>query len=202
MQEVINGHRRNALGHLVPEDQIKPVDKLRDDLVLQLVEKAKQAQQQLAAYKVEAMGQITDFIDLSSEEYGVNWGGSKGNVTLVSFDGRYKVLRAKGEHRTFDERIQAAKTLIDQCIERWSDGASSELKALVEHAFRVNKQGHIDVNQVLSLRKLDIDDPEWKEAMDAIADSIQVTGTSSYLRLYERQGDGKYKQISLDVSKL
>ncbi|MFB1078166.1 DUF3164 family protein, partial [Photobacterium damselae] len=25
-------------------------------------------------------------------------------------------------------------------------------KALVDHAFRVNKQGHIDVNQVLSLR--------------------------------------------------
>ncbi|HDZ7990307.1 TPA: DUF3164 family protein, partial [Citrobacter koseri] len=43
---------------------------------------------------------------------------------------------------------------------------------------------------------------KWNEAMDAIADAIQVTGTSQYLRLYERQGDGSYKQISLDLAKL
>ena len=202
MQLDVKGHRRNAMGHLVPEEQIKPVDKLRDDLVLSVVEKAKYTQQLLAGFKTEAMQQVTDFTDLSADEYGVAWGGTKGNVTLMSFDGRFKVVRAKGEHRNFDERIQAAKQLIDQCIERWSDGASSELKALVDHAFRVNKQGHIDVNQVLSLRNLDIDDAEWVEAMEAIADSIQISGTSSYLRIYERQGDGVYKQISLDVSKL
>lgn len=40
------------------------------------------------------------------------------------------------------------------------------------------------------------------KAMDAIADSIQITGTSSYLRLYERNSSGKYAQIPLDPSKL
>mgnify|MGYP006199397605 FL=1 len=74
--------------------------------------------------------------------------------------------------------------------------------AMVEHAFRVNQQGRIDVNQVLSLRQLDIDDPNWKLAMDAIADAIQITGTSQYLRLYERQPNGKYTQLPLDISTL
>ncbi|MFB1078167.1 DUF3164 family protein, partial [Photobacterium damselae] len=99
------GYRTNAMGHLVPESQIKPIDLIRDDVVSQIVQKARIEQQRLAAFKAEAMNQISDFVDLSAEEYGVNYGGAKGNVSLMSFDGKYKVQRAVGEHRIFDERI-------------------------------------------------------------------------------------------------
>ncbi|MGL6310982.1 DUF3164 family protein [Aeromonas veronii] len=194
--------RQNAQGHWVPENLIAPADKLCDEVVLAIIAAAREQRSQLAAFKIGAMQQIADFVDLSSEQYGVAWGGTKGNVTLLSFDGRYKLIRAVGEHRKFDERIQAAKALIDQCIERWSDGASSEIRALVDHAFRVSKSGHIDVNQVLSLRQLNIDDPDWLLAMQAAVDAIQVTGTSQYLRLYERDAHGRYIQMSLDLAKL
>ncbi|CZF86753.1 sulfate transporter [Enterovibrio norvegicus] len=200
--QIPQGYRVNAQGHMVPESQIKPIDLIRDDLVQNVVTAARQQQQALAAFKLLAMNEVTDFVDLSAEAYDVKYGGTKGNVTLMSFDGRYKLVRAKGEHRVFDERIQAAKTLIDACINRWSENVNDHIKALVDHAFRVNKQGRIDVNQVLSLRQLDIDDDQWNEAMDAIADSIQVTGTSSYLRLYERNSDDSYRQIPLDIAKL
>ncbi|HDO7098927.1 DUF3164 family protein [Klebsiella pneumoniae] len=194
------GYRQNAQGYLVPENLIRPVDKLRDDVVIDIVTAARVLQKAMADFKAVSMMKITDFIDLSSQEYGVEYGGTKGNVTLPSFDGQFKILRAVGDHRVFDERIQAAKKLIDACVIEWSEGANDKIKALVDHAFRVNKQGRIDVNEVLGLRQIDIDDPRWQEAMDAIADSIQVTGTSQYLRIYERQPDGKYAQISLDIA--
>ncbi|HFS8942381.1 TPA: DUF3164 family protein [Enterobacter roggenkampii] len=196
------GYRVNAQGHLIPESQVKPLDLLRDEVVLKVVAAASEQHQALAAFKLESMSQIADFIDLSAAEYGVEFGGTKGNVTLVSFDGRFKLTRAVGEHRVFDERIQAAKKLIDTCISEWSGGADAKIMALVDHAFRVNKQGKIDINQVLGLRQLNIDDVKWNEAMDAVADAIQVTGSSQYLRIYERQGDGSYKQIPLDLAKL
>lgn len=178
------------------------MDKLRDEVVMMIVAAARQQRQALAAFKLESMQRIADFTDLSASEYGVEYGGTKGNVTLVSFDGRYKLIRAVGEHRVFDERIQAAKKLIDDCISEWSIGANEKIMAMIDHAFRVNKQGKIDINQVLGLRQLNIDDAKWSEAMDAIADAIQVTGTSQYLRIYERQADGNYQQISLDLAKL
>jgi|TARA_R110001583_G_scaffold23841_2_gene87482 hypothetical protein len=196
------GYRQNAKGDLVPEDRIKAVDKIRDEVVNNVVSAAKSLRQAMLEFKLSTMGQIADFVDLSAEEYGVKYGGNKGNVLLTSFDGKYQVRRAVGEHRVFDERIQTAKSLIDDCIKRWSGGADTRLMAMVEHAFRVNQQGRIDVNQVLSLRQLDIDDAKWKQAMDAIADAIQVTGTSEYLRLYERQANGKYTQLPLDISSL
>ncbi|HEN3669680.1 TPA: DUF3164 family protein [Yersinia enterocolitica] len=194
------GYRRNGQGYLVPENLIRPIDNLRDDTVLSIVEAAKALRVAMATFKAASMKQIEDFIDLSSKEYGVEYGGTKGNVTLPSFDGQFKILRAVGDHRVFDERIQAAKKLIDDCVTEWSDGADDKIKALVDHAFRVNKQGRIDINEVLRLRQVDIDDPRWLEAMDAIADSIQISGTSQYLRIYERLPNGKYVQISLDIA--
>ncbi|AXF76826.1 DUF3164 family protein [Erwinia tracheiphila] len=194
------GYRQNAQGHLVPQNLIRPIDMLRDDVVMNIVEAARALRQAMADFKAASMKQIGDFIDLSSREYGVEYGGTKGNVTLPSFDGQFKIMRAIGDHRVFDERIQAAKKLIDECVVEWSDGANVNLIAMVDHAFRVNKQGRIDINQVLGLRQLAIDDPRWNEAMSAIADAIQVTGTSQYLRIYQRQPSGKYEQISLDIS--
>ncbi|ARR08641.1 MULTISPECIES: DUF3164 family protein [Vibrio] len=194
--------RTNAQGHLVPLSQIKEIDLLRDDVVSNIVEAAKQLQTVMAEFKASSMAQVADFVDLSAQEFDVKYGGTKGNVTLLSFDGKYKVQRSIGEHRVFDERIQAAKAKIDECIKRWSEGSSDQIKALVDLAFRVDKQGNIDVNQVLSLRQLNINDSDWIEAMDAIADSIKVVGKTPYLRVYERQSDGQYKQIALDIAKL
>lgn len=196
------GFRTNAQGHLVPDGQIKEIDKIRDDVVTNMVKAAEALRQSMLEFKLSSMGQITDFCDLSASEYGVKYGGTKGNVVLTSFDGKYQVRRAIGEHRVFDERIQTAKALIDECIHSWSGGADTRLMAMVEHAFRVDQQGQINVNQVLSLRQLDIDDSKWRLAMDAIADAIQITGTSQYLRLYERQANGKYNQLPLDISSL
>lgn len=197
-----NGFKMNACGHLVPVSQIKDIDKLRDELIEKLVKEAKTVQAQMAQFKTQSMSEITAFLDLSAAEFDVKFGGAKGNLNLVSFDGKYKVQRSIGEHRIFDERIQAAKAKVDECILRWSEGSSDQIKALIEMSFRVNKQGHIDVNQVLSLRNLNIDDPDWLSAMAAIADSISVVGKTAYLRIYERDSQGAYNLITLDMSKL
>lgn len=193
---------RNAQGYLVPESLIKPIDLLRDDVVRKQVVAALALQLQMAAAKVQMQRELEDYLDLSAQEYGVTYGGAKGNITLTSYDGSMKVVRDIGEHRIFDERIQAAKAQIDACIERWSEGASANLLAMVDHAFRVNKQGRIDVNQVLSLRNLAIDDDEWKAAMDAIADAITTVSKKEYIRLYQREPSGKYVAINLDWAKL
>ncbi|HAT1681365.1 TPA: DUF3164 family protein [Klebsiella oxytoca] len=202
VQKIPDGYRCNAMGYLVPVDKIKPIDLLRDELVRSLHAEMREIRRRIVEFKLSAMQRIGDFTDLSASDYGVTYGGAKGNVMLPSFDGSLRVSRATGEHRVFDERIQAAKEKIDACIARWSNGANENLIAIVNRSFRTNKQGMIDVNEVLGLRELDINDEEWLEAMRAVVDSIKVNGSSTYLRFYERENDKEYKQISLDFSKL
>ena len=195
--------RRNAKGHLVPVEQIKDIDRLRDDLVQEVIGKVTRLQEEMRRVKAEISTEVEAFLELSAREYDTNYGGKKGNVTLSSFDGQYRIVRAVADHLAFDERLQVAKELIDQCIHEWTAGSSSEVQALVEHAFQTDSAGKISTARVLGLRSLNIKNEKWQQAMQAIMDSIQVTGSKSYLRFYERQGeDGAYRQISLDVAAL
>lgn len=200
-QTIPDGYRIDARGRLIPEAQIKPIDLARDQLVLDIVGGASKLSTQLQAFKRGAFDDIEALVALSAEQYGVSLGGKKGNVQLVSFDGRYKVLRAVADRITFDERLQAAKVLIDECLTDWTDQGPGELRVIVQDAFDVDKAGSINVGKILSLRRLKIDDQRWKRAMDAISDAVQVIGTTPYLRVYERIGSSdKYQLLNLDVA--
>lgn len=203
MQEKIvpEGYWKDARGALIPEDMIKPIDRERDALVRDLVSAAKGLNRALKNFKDSSMADIAAFVELSAEQYGAKIGGVKGNVTLYSFDGKYKIQRAISEHMQFDERIQAAKSLIDECLQEWTEGSRSEIKTLIERAFDVDKEGNLNTNKILALRRVDIQDDRWKRAMDAISESVQVVGSKSYIRLYERIGEtDQYRAISLDMA--
>lgn len=202
-KETPKGYMRDASDRLVPIELVSDIDKMRDDLVKELVNQAHCTQRTLKEFKGRAMDDIAAFVELSAEKYQIKMGGQKGNITLLSFDGRYKIQRAISESITFDERLQVAKELIDTCIHRWTAGSNSEVRALIEHAFQANKEGNISTGRILSLMKLEIKDPDWINAMSAIKDSIQISGSKSYLRLYERiDNTDAYKPIALDVAAL
>lgn len=200
-ETIPDGYWKDARGSLVPEAKVKPIDKLRDQLVRDLVAKAKHNNAQLRQFKLDTMQEVAALVETSMEQYGVKSGGEKGNVTLYTFDGKYKVVRQMQEHITFGEQLQAAKTLIDQCVTRWAAGADDNIKALVNHAFQTDSQGKINTGRVLGLRRLDIKDEDWQQAMQAIADSMQTTGTKPYVRFYERNDStGAYDPITLDLA--
>lgn len=195
------GCRQNAQGHFIPESMIKPIDLERDRLVRHLVDRASELSSELADYKAVAFGDIEAFIELSAEQYGAKLGGKKGNVTLLSFDGRYKIIRAIQEGVAFDERLQAARALIDECLRDWTAGARPEVVTLVNDAFRTDTKGEIRTARVLALRRLEITDERWQRAMQAIGEACQVVGSKSYIRVYERIGDtDQYRPISLDIA--
>ncbi len=199
--QIPEGFWRDAKGCLVPESMIKPIDRTRDELTKDLGVRAKQMSATLREFKTAVFNDINAFIDLSAEQYDVKLGGKKGNLTLYSFDGAIKVQVAIAEHMVFDERLQAAKHLIDECIIDWSQGSRDEIKVLVQSAFDTDKEGKINTGRVLGLRRLDIRDEKWQMAMKAISESLQVVGSKEYIRFYERIGSSdQYQPISLDIA--
>jgi len=196
---VPEGFLKDAKGHLVPLELVKPIDMARNDLVLELVAKAKVVSDTLAAFKADAFGDIKAFVDMSAEQYNAKLGGKKGNITLMSFDGQFKVVQAAQDNIRFDERLQAA--LIDECLTEWTQDARSEVRAIVNEAFRADKQGEISTGRVLALRRMDITDARWQRAMEAIGDAVQVVGSKSYIRVYQRLGESEqYVPIPLDIA--
>jgi len=198
----LDGYMEDTQGRLVPVGMVSEIDKTRDDLIYEIVSQAEDLSKILGDFKKGVMDDIAAFISLSAEKYGAEIGGEKGNVTLMSFDGKYKIVRSISDRIEFDERLQVAKELIDECITEWSDGSRDEVKVLINDAFYVDKKGKLNTNRILGLRRLNITDEKWKQAMDAIGESITVSGSKAYVRIYERRTDGAYKQINLDLAAL
>ncbi|BFR47471.1 DUF3164 family protein [Nitratidesulfovibrio sp. HK-II] len=196
----MDGFMENAQGHMVPREQVKEIDFERHRLVMEKVAKVQAMRADLAKLKAEIMDDVGAFVEMSCEQYGAKLGGNKGNVTLTSFDGRFKILRSVAEHITFDERLQAAKALIDDCLREWTSDSRTELRAIINQAFRMDKTGRLNTGAILALRRLDITDERWAQAMQAIGDSIQITGTKAYVRVYQRNDAGGYDNIPLDIA--
>jgi len=195
------GFRKNAQGHLVHESLIKPIDMERDRLVEELINGARTLNGQMKEFKNKAFGDYNAFVQMSAEEYKTKVGGKKGNSTLYSFDGRYRVQLASSDKVAFDERLLAAKAMIDECIAVWSAGSRPEIIALVQQAFNADKEGNLNIGRILALRRMEIKDERWQRAMTAIGESVQVVGSKQYLRFYERVGDtDKYVAIPLDMA--
>jgi hypothetical protein len=195
------GYWKDANGNLVPESKVKPIDQLRNQVVYAVCRLAQAQSEAMSNFKINSMAEVAAFCALSLDQYGVKSGGEKGNITLVSYDGKYKIVRQMQDKITFGEQLMAAKALIDECVHLWAKGANDNIMALVSHAFQTDKEGKINTSRVLSLRRLDIKDAKWQDAMQAIADSMQTASTKPYIRFYRRDEKTlEYVPIVLDMA--
>ena len=197
------GYRMDQKGRLVPENLVKDWERLEDETVLNMMGHAQELSNQISRFKEHCFEDCSSLMALLAEKYGVKRGGQKGNVTFTSYDGLSKVTVQVSEHLHFGPELQVAKDLIDECIMRWSGDSNDNIRALVNHAFQVDKEGKVNREALLGLRRLDIKEDAWGRAMQAITDSIRVTGSKSYMRFYKREHQtAAWQAISVDIAKL
>ncbi|KXV39276.1 sulfate transporter [Gluconobacter japonicus] len=192
----------DSAGRLVPRANVKPEDLLQDELVKKLFERARSIRDGMRQFREDADSDIRAFLDLLAEQYGAKKGGAKGNLTLSTYDGCERVTIAISDTITFGPELQIAKELVDSCLTRWTEGGNANIRAVVTDAFDVGKEGKLNVSKILGLRRLSIDDEEWKRAMQAITDAVKVNASRSYIRFHERASpDAAFIQVPLDISK-
>ncbi len=192
---------QNAQGHFVPVEQVKDHEKLEDQTVKALIDRALGVSKSLADFKASAFEDVAEFQALLSEKYNVARGGKKGNVTLMSYDGCMKVSVQVSDNQHFGPELQVAKEKFDICISKWAEGANANIHALVDHAFQVDKEGRINRTALFGLRRLEIDDDDWKDAIAALNDSIKIIGSKEYIRFHRRDTPrGEWKPILLDLA--
>lgn len=196
-------HMRDGKGSLVPLTMIKPQDQLQDDVVRQIMGYAIALSEQIARFKAHTFEDIGVFDAVLAEEYGTTVGGKKGNKTLMTFDGLFKVQVQVADNIVFGPELQVAKTLVDECLNEWAAGARDEIKAIVTRAFNTDKEGQINRSEIFMLLRLQIEDPRWLKAMEAIRDAMRVVGSKTYVRCYRRDNfDAPWQAVSIDLAKV
>ena len=199
--QIPEGYWVDPKGNLIPDANVKEIDKLRDQTVRRIWALAEALHQEMKTFKSISFDDVAAFVQISADQYGAKIGGNKGNVQLLSFDGSLKIQRNIADHINFDERLLAAKHLIDECLKEWTADGRDEIKAIINSAFNVDKKGEISTTKILGLKRIEINHPKWLEAMQAISDSINIAGSKSYLRFYKRNDEtGEYIPMSLDLA--
>ena len=196
----LSQYRPDARGNLIPIENIKEIDLDRDELVKEIFAAIETPMRELEQARRNGIEDVRAFVELAAEKYGAK-PSKKGNVTLHSFDGELRVTVAMADVLTFDERLTAAKTLIDECLDEWTQDSRQELKTIVQQAFDVNKEGNISTAKVLGLRRLNIEHEKWQRAMTAIDDSIHTQTTREYIRIHRRDENGAYVLVSPELGK-
>ncbi|TPQ52996.1 sulfate transporter [Prosthecomicrobium hirschii] len=194
-------YMRDTRGALVPVNLVRPMDKLMDETVRKMVGFARDLSAQIARFKGHCFDDVGSLQALMAQEYGAQLGGRRGNITLTSFDGTLKVTVQVADEIEFGPELQEAKKLVDACLSEWSAGAGDELRAVVNRAFQVDKEGQINRSEIFMLLRVAIEDPRWQSAMDAIRDSIRVIGSKTYIRFHERAApDAPWGAITIDLA--
>jgi hypothetical protein len=190
----------DADGRLNRMASVRESDRLQDEVARSLALEGVVLHELLRAYKERALGAMSDLVSTVAKEYGVQMGGERGNLSLRSFDGQWKVQRIYRDVLSFGPTILAAKALIDECITRWSEGADNNIRILIDRAFRTDKKGDLRTGPVLELLRVKIEDAQWQAAMQALADAIEITGSAVYVRVYRRTSGDQYVPVPIDLA--
>lgn len=195
-------YMKDGKGGLVPVSLVKPADLLEDDTVRKICAFGIALSDQVARFKEHTFEDIGIFDATLAEEYGVSKGGKKGNKTLMSYDGLFKVTVQVADYIDFGPQLQIAKGLVDECLNEWAANARPEIQSIVTRAFNTDKAGKINRSEIFMLLRLKIEDDRWQRAMDAIHDAMRVVGSKTYVRCHRRDtNDAEWQAITIDLAK-
>ena len=163
----------------VPVKYIAKDEQERNEAVTTAFEVISKLEKDLEVARDKVFGLVNGYLNSIAARYGEKW---QGNTEIRDFSHSCKIDIQNSKRLSFDEKLQVAKTKIDECVKLWSAKTDGKIKLIIDKAFSTDKQGNIDTKLVLGLRNIKIDDELWMEAMQLIADSVTVTGTKQYMR--------------------
>lgn len=196
-----DGFWTDAKGRLVPDRLVSDADKLEDETVRLIHRHGVELMARIARYRDHSFDDMGALMALLAERYGATRGGAKGNRSFTSYDGRIKVEVRIADDIALGPELQVAKALIDEYVEEVSEGVPDAVRALLEHAFEVGKAGRVDRARLHGLRRLKVDHPKWRAAMEAVADSMRVVGAREHFRISVRDSaEQPFRTLPLTLS--
>ena len=185
------------LGRTYPGEMVSMAERVRSEIGFAIA-----LHEQLSRFLGHVQDNLGAFEALVAEKYGAKIGGAKGNKTLMTYDGLFKLTVQVADNVVFGPELQTAKTLVDECLNDWASGAKSELRAVITKAFNTDKEGQINRAALYGLLRLEIEDARWKNAMQAIRDAMRVVGSKSYVRFYRRPTvEAAWEAVTIDLAK-
>ena len=172
-------------------------EEMKMDAIVSLITMAKDINKELAEFKKHSFDTMDALYELLKEYSGRHAEG-KGNFK-IEFD-NLKVEYNKQGKGSYDERATEAEKYIFDFIEsRYSgdEGTKEFILSLLER-----KKGELDPDNIQKLYKYEgkFNDPNFSKACELFRESYQYSHSKDYIRFYEKDERGQWKNILLQFS--
>jgi Protein of unknown function (DUF3164) len=197
-----------AAGTEYPRANVQAQVLLAHDFTNRLVDTAKALQELMLGQKDEMWADIDLYQNSLLSIYHtrrVNGrDGARGTMTITTMDQLRKVTVTLANYEAVTGAVLAAQSLVNQVLDDLTEGIDPGIRALLNNAFvRDERTGHISVERLKGLKKINLDHRLWADALKAIDDSVETISSKLQLRFYERdKTDGVWSQIALQFSAL
>lgn len=195
---------QTAPGNYVPVEKIRPLYMVQHQTAISLVGKMRDLAEENKRRKAAIYADIQSYLDLVMEHYNARLGGRRGGVTIVSFGDCHKVAVNVADYMRVTSALPAAQALVNEILDDLTGDANSDLRALIASAFeRDEKTGRVNVQRLLALRRLSLSHPRWPDAVNAISDAVEMSGSKAAIRAYYRETpQDAWEQVVVDFSRL
>ncbi|WP_346856552.1 DUF3164 family protein [uncultured Draconibacterium sp.] len=201
IQQAKEKHWIDVDGTAVPKKYIDATTLKKERVVGKVLTKTLAFQKKAVELKESIMTDCDDLYFEMAKQAGVKIEERKGNYQITSFDKEVKIEMKVSDRIEFDEHINFAQAKIQEFLAMKTAGIDTDLSELINSAFQT-KKNRLDTKSIFKLFTLKIKHPIWDEAMDLIKKSIQKNKSVRYLTIFEKDDEGKYKQIQLNFSAL
>ncbi len=199
----------NAAGDAVPLKFVPKTDKRKEELAGKLHIMALKTEASLAALHVNMKAAFKEVEQLVKAEYEIKNGkkrlsGEKGNITWFNFDRSLKIEANVNDIVKWDSALMTESlTLLNNYISSSMSDANLLIAGLVKSAFS-NTKGMIDTAKVYQILKHEeqIKDKRFQKACELIKQASSIDRTKLYMRIWEKQDDGEYRNINLNFSSI
>lgn len=184
-------------------ETIKVEDFMEDQMVRKVIAFAKDLSDQIRRFKGHTLSDIAEFNADLAAQYGLVKRGrsGKGNQKYVTIDRLLMVETKINNFIEFGPEIQVAKALFDECLLHWSENVQPELQSIITNAFDTDKAGRISRTNMVSLLKVESEDPRWVQAVEALKNSMRVTGSKEYIHFSFRDSvEAPWNKIIINLA--
>ncbi|EKH9212839.1 DUF3164 family protein [Vibrio parahaemolyticus] len=198
--EAPEGFVYNAEGNLIAKCNIAASDLRKDAFVTGLVQQVKAQRKQLAQFKANIVKAFEGFRVEMLDKYGtkLHARGTGDNVTIFSFDGKYKMTYKTQKLKSLGPEHDAARELARQYFDSKKETLEHDMLIAVQDFFVKDAS----IANTISFISKDFKDETLVKAQNAARDSLLIIGSKSYFNFYERDEQGEYQQVHLNFAKL
>lgn len=199
--EAPQGFVYNAEGNLIAKSNIPASELRKDAFVTSIVERVKEQQKALADFKQSIISAFEGFRVEMLQQYDTKLHAARGtgdNVTVFSFDGKYKMTYKTQKLKSLGPEHDAARELAREYFESQKDKLDHDVLIAVQDFFVKDAS----MSNTISFISKDFQDETLKKAQHAARESLLIIGSKSYFNFYERDEQGEYQVIHLNFAKL